>query len=186
MRDRDRYVYRPHGALVPESVAVNVRNRTHTVDAEVDVPGGVTPNGVLIALGSVLGGWVLYLLDGQLRYVHNLAGKQRDRITSDVVVGPGPHRLGFRFDKTGEFRGRGTLLVDGDEVGTGDIGFFTPVRFTLAGSGLSVGYELGPAISDDYTAPFTCNVGLRRVIVEVHGEPEHDPQAEFEAIMREQ
>ena len=34
-------------------------------------------DGVLLALGSALGGWSLHVLDGQIRYVHNLYGKER-------------------------------------------------------------------------------------------------------------
>jgi arylsulfatase len=183
---RDRYVYYPRGAVVPEAVAVNVRNRTHRITAEVDVPEGVVPDGVLVAMGSALGGWVLYALDGRLRYVHNLAGKERHRISSDVVIGAGAHQLGFHFEKTAEFTGRGTLLVDGAPVGTGDIPFFTPVRFSITGAGLSVGYELGPAIADDYVAPFPFAGTLHRVVVDVRGDPHREPEAEFEAIMSEQ
>jgi arylsulfatase len=185
-REREQYVYYPHGAVVPEAVAVNVRNRTHRITAEVDVPAGTVPNGVLIALGSTLGGWVLYALDGRLRYCHNLAGKDRHKITSDAVIGAGSHRLGFHFEKTAEYAGRGTLLVDGEAVGAGDVPFFTPVRFSITGAGLSVGYELGPAISDDYVAPFPFDATLQRVAVDVRGEPHREPEAEFEAIMSEQ
>jgi arylsulfatase len=185
-RDRDRFVYYPHGAVVPEHVAVNVRNRDHSIVADVDVPAGVVPNGVLIGLGSALGGWVLYVVDGCLRYVHNLAGKERHRVVSDAVIGAGAHTLAFRFSKSAEFAGRGTLLVDGAEVGAGDIPFFTPVRFSITGAGLSVGYELGPAISDDYVAPFSFNATLHRVTVSVDGAVTRDLEGEFEAIMSEQ
>ena len=124
---------------MPESVAVNVRNRSHTIIADVDVrPRTSSPNGVLLALGSTLGGWVLYALDGTLRYVHNLAGRERHVVTSDAHITAGPHRLGFRFEKTGDFTGRGTLFVDDTDVGAADIPFFTPVRFSITGAGLSV------------------------------------------------
>jgi hypothetical protein len=179
-------VYYPHGAVVPETVAVNVRNRDHEIVADVEVPAGVVPNGVLIGLGSALGGWVLYVVDGRLRYVHNLAGKDRHRVVSDVVIGAGAHTLAFRFTKTAEYTGRGSLRVDGTEVGAGDIPFFTPVRFSITGAGLSTGYDLGPAISDDYVAPFPFNATLHRVTVSVNGAVTRHPEAEFEAIMSEQ
>jgi arylsulfatase len=185
-RARDRYVYHPGGAVVPEAVAVNVRNRDHTITAHVDVASGATPSGVLVALGSALGGWSLYVLDGRLHYVHNLAGKDQHRIASDARVGAGSHTLAFRFVKTAEFVGTGTLLVDDEPCGTGDIPFFTPVRFSITGAGLTVGYELGPAISHDYTAPFPFDETLQRVEIDVHGEEQRDVQAELEAIMREQ
>jgi arylsulfatase len=185
-RDRARYRYFPGGAPVPETVAANVRNRSHTITATVHVADGVTPNGVLLALGCVLGGFSLYLRDGSLSYVHNLYGKERHRIASDTIVGAGDHQLQFVFTKTVDFSGRGELFVDGTSVGSGDIPHFTPVRFSIAGSGLTCGYEVGPAIGDDYVAPFRCNVAIRDVVVEVAGVPHRDPDAEFEAIMSEQ
>ena len=39
----------------------------------------MVPEGVLLALGSALGGWSLHLLAGRLRYVHNLYGKTPPR-----------------------------------------------------------------------------------------------------------
>ncbi len=36
--DRDRYVFWPNGASIPENVTVNVRNRNHTITAEVELP----------------------------------------------------------------------------------------------------------------------------------------------------
>ncbi|MGH9206850.1 MAG: sulfatase-like hydrolase/transferase, partial [Acidimicrobiales bacterium] len=76
-KPRDRFVYYPRCAPVPEPVAVDVRNRSHTISADVTVPDGMVPEGALIALGSALGGWSLHVLGGRLRYVHNLYGKEQ-------------------------------------------------------------------------------------------------------------
>lgn len=183
---RDSYVYYPHGSPVPETVAVNVRNRSHTITAEIEVGEDVAPNGVLLALGSALGGFAFYMLDGRMRYVHNLYGKHRSVVDSETVVPPGAHRCTLQFTKTADFAGRADLLLDGVVVGTGEIPHFTPVRFSITGAGLTCGYERGPAIGDDYTAPFTANVDIARVVVDVSGTPYRDPEAEFEAIMSEQ
>jgi arylsulfatase A-like enzyme len=183
---RDQYVYYPNGAPVPEAVAVNVRNRTHTITADVDVPAGVVPNGILLAVGAVIGGFAFYLLDGRLRYVHNLYGKQRTVIGSDTVITPGSHRLTFAYAKTADFQGECSLLVDDVVVGTGEIPMFTPVRFSITGGGLTCGYERGPAVGDDYTAPFPANVSIARVVVDVSGGEHRDPENEFKAMMAEQ
>jgi arylsulfatase len=184
--ERTRFVYYPNGGVVPEPVAVNVRDRSHTITAEVTVPTGVTPSGVLVALGSVLGGWTLYLLDGRLRYVHNLVGKEQHLVGSDVVVGAGSHTLAMRYERTAPFAGDVTLHVDGDVVATGSVPFFTPARFSITGSGLTCGYEVGPAISREYSAPFRCDATIHRVTVDVEGAAHRDPQSEFEALMSEQ
>ncbi len=183
---RDTYVYYPGGSLVPEAVAVNVRNRSHVITADLDVPAGVVANGMLLAFGSALGGFALYLRDGRLRYVHNLYGTQRTVIGSEAHLTPGRHAGAFAFTKTADFTGRGELLLDGKVVGRADIPHFTPVRFSITGAGLTCGYEYGPPIGDDYDTPFTVNVGIARVVVDVSGAPYRDPEGEFDAIMSEQ
>jgi hypothetical protein len=60
------------------------------------------------------------------------------------------------------------------------------MSFTGTGGGMTCGYEVGPAVGDDYTAPFRCNATIRRVIVDVQGEHLRDPMAVFQAIMSEQ
>ncbi len=141
---------------------------------------------MLLALGSVLGGFSFHVLDGRLRYVHNLYGKARYVVASDTVIGPGPHSSEFRFTKTGDNEGTGALFCDGEVVGEGEIPRFTPMSFNDTGAGLTCGYELGPAVGDDYDAPFRFNATLHRVEVNVSDEPRVDPHAEFEAIMAEQ
>ena len=183
---RDSYVYYPNGSPVPEPVAVNVRNRTHTITADIDVPAGVVAQGTVLALGSVLGGFTLQLVDGRLRYVHNLYGASRDTIAGDTLISAGTHRVAFAFTKTAEFTGRGELFVDGQSVGAADIPHFTPMTFSYTGGGLTCGYEVGPAIGDGYEAPFRANVHIERVVVDVSGSPHRDPAAEFDAIMSEQ
>jgi hypothetical protein len=182
---RRRYVYYPFAGPVPEEAAVNVRNRSHRITAEVEVPGGGA-EGILLAQGSALGGYALFVLDGRLYYVHNFVGLEVHRITSSTDLPAGRHTLGFRFDKTGEHQGRGTLLVDGDEVGAGDIPRFTPSRFSITDAGLSCGYDFAMPVVDDYRAPFRFTGRLHRVIVDVDGEPFVDAEAEADLALRAQ
>jgi arylsulfatase len=165
---------------------VHVPNREHTITAEVEIEAGVVANGILVAMGSGLGGFALYVRDGRLRYVHNLYSKERHIVGTDELLAPGAHELRYEYTKTKGLSGTGRLLVDGRVVGEGDIPHFTPMSFTGTGGGLTCGYEVGPAIGDDYVAPFRCNAKIRRVIVEVSGEHERDPMAVFQAIMSEQ
>src|SRR5262249_17452053 len=67
---RSRYVYFPDAAEVPEAQAVNVRNRSYTIGALVDIPGAGA-SGVLFAHGSPFGGHALYVKDNRLHYVYN-------------------------------------------------------------------------------------------------------------------
>src|SRR3954454_2334136 len=104
--DRSRYTYYPGPVAVPEPAAVNVRNRHHRITAYVDVTE--QPSGVLLAQGSRLGGWSLFVQDGQLHYVHNYLALRETTISGPAALDPGAHTLGFAFTRTGEHRGIGT------------------------------------------------------------------------------
>jgi hypothetical protein len=107
-------------------------------------------------------------------------------VASDTVIAPGAHELAFRFTKTGDATGIGTLFCDGEPVGEAEIPRVTPSSFNGTGAGLSCGYELGPPIGDDYEAPFRFTGTLRRVTVMVADESSPDARARFETIMAEQ
>jgi arylsulfatase len=183
---RSRYTFWPGGAIVPETVTVNVRDRDHTITAWVDVADDGTPEGVLLAMGSALGGWSFHLRAGRLVYVHNYLGKERHFVDSEAVVPCGRHQLTFAFKKTESFRGAGRLLLDGRVIGEAEIPNVTPARYSITGGGITCGWEHGPAIGEGYDPPFPFNGTLERVVVEVDGVAHRDPQAEFEAIMSEQ
>jgi arylsulfatase len=174
------------GAPVPEAVAVQVQNRSHAVGAQVVVPEGVVPSGVLIAMGSALGGWSLHVLDGIPRYVHNLYGKHRHVLAGPAPLGSGSHQVRFEFEKDDGLGGTMRLVVDGDVVSEGEINRFTPAGFNGVGVGLTCGYEWGPAVGDGYEAPFTFNGTIERAVVEVTGPVTRNPLAEIAAILAEQ
>ena len=99
---RSRYVYFPDTADVPESQAVNIRNRSYVIGALVDLPDRGA-HGVLFAQGSRFGGHSLYLRDNRLHYVYNFVGIIEQEIvgTQDVPVGENVV-LSAAFDKDGE------------------------------------------------------------------------------------
>ncbi len=182
---RRRYVYYPFGGPVTEEAAVNLRNRSHAITAEVSIPdGGV--EGMLLAQGSILGGYALFVRDRHLHYVHNFVGLDVHRAASTVPVPTGDHRLGFRFTKTGEHAGTGTLLIDGEPVGETPIPRFTPTRFSITGEGLCCGFDTGMPVVDAYRPPFRFTGTLHRVVVEVEGDPFVDPKAEADLSVRSQ
>jgi len=71
-------------------------------------------------------------------------------------------------------------------VGEADIPLFTPARFSITGSGLTCGYEVGPAISSEYAAPHRLNATIVSAFVDVTGAPYRDVVAELAAILAEQ
>jgi arylsulfatase A-like enzyme len=164
---RDRFVYRPGGARIPEDVAANVKNRSHRITAEVDIPAGGA-EGALLAQGSLLGGYTLFVLDGRLQYVHNYIGRREHHLSSDRPVPEGRHELAFVFESDGPFQGgRGRLEIDGVVVAQADIDKFTPVRFSITDAGLTCGCDTGLPVTPRYAAPFTFTGTLHRVVVDI-------------------
>ena len=161
---RNRYIYRPGGAEVPESVAVNIRNRSYSIGAQVDlVEGGA--QGVLFAHGSRFGGHALYVKDNRLVYVYSFVGiiEQKIVATEELPVGKNI-LLSASFDKTGEQPpqvAQGTLsLYYGDKkVGEGHIQT-QPGKFAIGGEGLNVGRDGGAPVTGDY--PGAQPVGVHR------------------------
>jgi arylsulfatase A-like enzyme len=185
-RPRAAYRYFPGAAQVPESVAVNVRNRSHALIADITVGDPGQTDGVLLAMGSALGGWSLHILHGKLRYVHNLYGKEEHVVAAVEPVTRGDHHIEYRFAKDAGLGGIGTLLCDGQAVASGAIPRFTPSGFNGVGVGLTCGYEWGPAVGSGYTAPFEFSGTIRRAVVQTLGPVVRDPLAELEAILSEQ
>jgi arylsulfatase len=185
-REQDSYRYFQGGAQVPEWVAVDVRNRSHAIVVDFETPAGVVPDGSLLAMGCALGGWTLHVLDGRLRYVHNLHGQWISEVLAAGPLPPGRHRVEFRFDKDAGAGGRGALVVDGDTVGEAEIARFTPVAFNEVTIGLTCGYEWGPAVAGGYEAPFTFNGTITRAEVRATGPVVHDPVADVAAILASQ
>jgi len=187
---RNRYVYYPDVADVPEQQAVNIRNRSYTIGAQVDIPGPGA-QGVIFAHGSWFGGHALYVKDNRLHYAYNFVGmfEQKVAATEDVPTGENLI-LSASFAKDGEDPpgvATGVLsLYHGDrKVGEGRIKT-QPGNFELAGEGLCVGRDSGAAVTGDYPGarPYRFTGGtIKRVAVDVSGEPYLDLEREAEAML---
>ncbi|MCZ2524593.1 arylsulfatase [Streptomyces sp. HB2AG] len=183
---RNRYVYYPGCADVPESVAVNIRGRSYAVVADIRLDT-TEAHGVLFAHGGRFGGHSLYLKDGHLHYVYNWLGRVEQRISSPEPVGTGELTLSAAFragerDEQGSTHGTLALHVGDRQVAEADIktqpGMFSPV-----GEGLAVGRDSGQPVSSDYDSPFEFLGGtIREVVVDVSGEPFVDLEKEFIAM----
>ena len=65
-----------------ENSVVNVKNKSHSVTAELTVPDGGA-EGVIVAQGGEFAGWSLYVKDGKPKYCYNLFGLQRFYVEGD-------------------------------------------------------------------------------------------------------
>jgi hypothetical protein len=185
---RDRYVYYPGAAEVPEAVSVNVRRRSFTIAAAVVLK---TPEaaGVLFSQGARAGGHALYLKDGRLHYTYNWLGEKEQTVTSDADVPSGSRVLTAEFQKTGDDEktmsatGTLTLYVDTAAVGSGEL-MTQPGMFGLSGGGASVGRGNGSSVSSSYEGPFPFVGGtIDRVVIDVSGDHYVDHEKEVLAYL---
>jgi arylsulfatase len=174
---RKRFVYYPGGAAIEMLAAVGVRNRSHTITAEVEIPSGGA-EGVLLADGGRFGGYSFYVQGGKLCYAYNFLGRDRYHVKSTAPVPAGRHVLQMGFEKTGQqpfgAGGVARLYVDGELVGEGEIPRTVPFIYGL-GTGLQCGADGGNPVTEEYRSPFTFTGKLRRAIVDLSGpEPPRD------------
>ncbi|WP_149085005.1 MULTISPECIES: arylsulfatase [Microbacterium] len=183
---RDRYLYFPGTAAVPESVAVNVRGRSYKIIADVVLDEGA--EGVIFAHGSRFGGHSLFIKDNRLTYVYNFLGIPPEQTFASDELTPGPHTLGVEFVREGagehgESLGTTTLYVDDRAVASG------PMRaqvgkFTLCGDGLCVGWDSADPVSAQYRNPFPFTGGkLLGVAIDVSAEQYLDLELEAAAML---
>ena len=185
---RDRYVYYPHTAAVPEGVAVNVRGRNYKILANVEITDA-NASGVLFAHGSRFGGHSLFIKDRKLHYVYNFLGIKPEQVfVSNRTLTPGSYTLGMEFirEKAGEYGesfGSMKLYINEDVVAEGPMKT-QPAKFTLSGDGLCVGYDSGDNVSQLYQSPGTFKGGsIQAVGVTVEGTPYRNLEAEARRVM---
>ena len=187
---RDRYVYFPGTAEVPEAQAVNIRNRSYTIGALVEIPAPGA-QGVLFAHGSRFGGHALYVKDNRLHYVYNFVGMMEQKIDAIEDLPTGENLiLSASFGKDGEdpphvSTGILTLYHGDTKVGEGRIKT-QPGMFSLAGEGLCVGRDSGEPVTDDYPGahPHAFTGGtIKRVAVDVSGDPYLNLEREAQAML---
>jgi hypothetical protein len=184
---RDRYVHYPGAAEVPESAAVNIRNRSYTITVEVDIQSEDAA-GVLFSHGARFGGHSLYVKDRKLKYVYNFVGSKDQTIESSNPIPTGQVLLSAAFVKEGDrmpTTGTLSLFINDQKVGEGRI-MTQPGNFSLVGEGLNVGKDPGEPVTADYAGTNPCAFtggAIRKAIVDVSGEPFIDLEKEAVAMM---
>jgi arylsulfatase len=134
-----------------ENAFINVKNRSHTITAEVEIPKGGA-NGVILAQAGRFGGWTLYLRNGTPTYLYNLAGLERTRVAGPkaLPVGKATIKLEFAYDGGGLGKGgTATLFVNGHKVAEERIARTTATVFSVD-EGAGVGVDEDTPVSEDY------------------------------------
>ena len=151
MGDRTSLTVYPGMTHMTENAFINVKNRSHTITAEVEIPQG-GGEGVILAQGGRFAGWSLYMKDGRVSYVHNWVGKERYTITAQEPVAPGLATIRYEFTYDGGqpgSGGTGTIYVNGQAVAEGRIGNTTPFLFS-ADETADVGTDEATPVTEDY------------------------------------
>ncbi|OJU36271.1 MAG: arylsulfatase [Alphaproteobacteria bacterium 65-37] len=166
---RTKYVYSGPLAGLPEASAPDLKNKSFTISAKVDVKDGT--NGMIFTQGGNTGGWAFYMKDGKLTAAHNYLDVKHFIVRSDQAVPAGTHELKMAFKyEGGKETGKGgtiTLLMDGKTVGSGRVEQTTPFKYSLS-ENQDVGSDTGTPVVYDYQGAFDFQGQLNEVVVDLN------------------
>jgi arylsulfatase A-like enzyme len=153
-----------------ENVFLNVKNKSLTITAEVEVPAAGA-NGAILVQGGRFGGWALYVKDGRPAYDYNFLGMQRFTVAATQPLSPGKATIKFDFAYDGGGMGKGgtgTLFVNGQKVAEGRIERTQPMIFSAdetADVGIDLATPVVEAIGAEERSRFTGRIP--KVTIEV-------------------
>jgi arylsulfatase len=150
-----------------ENGLVNIKNKSHSVTAQVVVPEGRPVEGVILSQGGIGGGWMFYVKDGRPTYFYNFAGLQSTAVTATQQLSAGTHqvRMEFAYDGGGLAKGGNvTLYIDGKAVGEGRLEQTMPMVFS-ADETSDVGRKRGSPMTPDVPALHNEFTGTVEVVV---------------------
>ncbi len=136
-----------------ENCVLNIKNKSHSVTAEIVVPEKGA-DGVIVAQGGDIGGWSLYAKGGKLKYCYNWGGFKHFYVESANALPAGRHQVRMEFAYDGGGLGKGgkvTLYTDGKKVGEGKLAATLATIFS-ADDGCDVGEDSGSPVSPDYSS----------------------------------
>ena len=180
----------PHTGRLSEEAAPNVKNRSHRIAVDLDIPADHPPqstNGVLVAQGGRFGGWSLYVVAGRPHYAYNRYGKDLTVVTASSVLWPGEHEVVLDFSYDGGPPGSGglaTILIDGVVAGREWIAATTAYYFAFDET-FNVGIDRGSPVVDDYPPVRNGFTGtIRRVVVDLDEGTVLDPDVTAQLASR--
>lgn len=173
---RTHYTFWPGMGHLPSEVAPDLRSRSYTINATVDLVSA-NEQGVLIAHGDATGGYSLYLENGYLTHDLNIGGNHQ-LLRSAQPLTPGHHELSLRMRRSkhadNSVSGTAALLVDGSEVASMQTDFIFALM--ISWSGLDVGFDRGTTVGN-YASPFSFTGTLIKVTVDLDDDQDLDHEA---------
>jgi hypothetical protein len=179
------------GMRVSEMSVLTLKNKSHSVTAEITVPPKGA-KGVIITQGGSVGGWTLYAKDGKLKYCYNFFGIEHYFAEAGTPIPSGKHqvRMEFKYDGGGLAKGGDvTLYYDGKAVGKGRVDKTQPMGYS-ADEACDVGADSGSPASPDYGPQGNAFSGeIHWVQIDI-GTDDHDhlitPEERFQLAMARQ
>jgi arylsulfatase len=139
------------GMNVNEGAALNTKNHSYTVTADVDL-ADASSNGVIISQGGRFGGWSLYMKDGIAHHQYNYLGLELSNVGATKALTAGHHVIKYEFSIDEAKAGAGgtaVLSVDGEKVAEGKIPKTHPYLQSMD-EGINVGADHETPVSEDY------------------------------------
>ena len=136
---------------IAENAFINVKGRSHTITADVDVPRE-DARGVIIAQAGRFGGWSLYFKEGRVHSVYNFGGLDRTTVSSPEPLTPGRHTIQYEFIYDGGPPGSGgvsRISVDGKPLGEARVKRTMPFAYS-GDEGVDVGTDLETPVTEEY------------------------------------
>lgn len=156
-----------------ENGIITLKNKSHSVTAQLEIPQDLPPNGVIISQGGIGGGWMLYVKDRTLTYLYNFLGLQHFVVIATQKLAPGSHQVRMEFAYDGGGLGKGgnvTLYIDGKTVGQGRVEHTAPMVFS-ADETTDVGVKRGSPMTPDIPPRESeFNGTVQVVVIETSGE----------------
>ena len=134
-----------------ENTVLNIKNRSYSATAEVEVAEGQT-DGVIVAQGGRFGGWSLYVKDGAPKFAYNYFDQAIYYIEGTEKLPEGIVNVRYHFDftdKTPGGGGTGRLYINDKLVGEGRIEK-TIANIFAADETMDIGSDLAMPVTDDY------------------------------------
>jgi arylsulfatase len=129
---RSKFTFFPGLTHLDEGTAPNVKNKSHSITAEVEI-SEKGAEGVLLAMGGGTGGYVLYIQDNKFTYYYDFFGYNDYKIESTALpTGKVTLKMDFKYDGGGPGKGGSvTLSVNGKKAGEGRVEKTIPARFGM-------------------------------------------------------
>jgi arylsulfatase len=129
---------------------LSTKNKSFTITAEIEVPDGKPPEGVLLADGRLTGGWVLFVKAGKPTFEWNYIGQEHYPVTSSKALTPGKHIVKCEFNYEGGIGKGGVsrLYIDDAPVGVAKVAK-TPA-FAYSIDGMDAGRDSASRVSGEY------------------------------------